>query len=154
VTPATLTRHSVLIWALRLAVAAGLVVDAVVHLRLAPEYQFAYPQGIGGGNLFRIEAAFALIAALGVLVWGNRLTYAFASLVAVSALATVVITRYVELPSIGPVPAMYEPLWYFEKTLSAVAEGIAALAGLALTIESTRTNKQTSDQSAQGAAAN
>jgi len=41
-----------------------------------------------------------------------------------------------------------------DSMVSAVAEGIAALAGLALTIESTRTNKQTSDQSAQGAAAN
>jgi hypothetical protein len=29
-------------------------------------------------------------------------------------------------------PDMYEPFWYPEKTISAVAEGVAALAALAL----------------------
>ena len=121
-------RSAALGWALRVTVVAGLAVDAIVHIRLAPTYELAFPQGIGGGTLFRIEAAAAVIAALYVLVRGSRWSYLVAFVVAISAFAAVLITRYVEVPSIGPLPAMYEPLWFGEKTLSAVAEGTAALA--------------------------
>ena len=115
---------------LRLVVAAGLAVDAVVHWRLAPGYQLADPAGIGQGNLFRIEAVLAALAAVFVLVTGSRLAYAVAFAVAASALAAVVLTRYVEVPAIGPLPSMYEPVWFGQKTVSAVAEGIAAVAAL------------------------
>ena len=57
---------------LRVLVAAGLVVDAIVHLRLASGYQLGQPGGIGQGNLFRIEAVVALLVALYVLVRGSR----------------------------------------------------------------------------------
>ena len=40
------------------------------------------------------------------------------------AFAAVMLYRYVDIPAIGPLPAMYEPVWFFEKTLSAVAEGL------------------------------
>ncbi|GAB4081014.1 hypothetical protein [Modestobacter muralis] len=116
--------------ALRLVVAAGLAVDAVVHLRLAPGYQLADPTGIGQGNLFRVEAVVAALVALLVLVTGSRLAYALAMGVAASALAAVVVTRYVEVPALGPIPSMYEPVWFGQKTASAVAEGIAAVAAL------------------------
>ena len=116
--------------ALRVVVAAGLAVDAVVHLRLAPGYQLADPAGIGQGNLFRIEAVVAILAAVLVLVTGSRLAYAFAFAVAASALAAVVLTRYVEVPAFGPLPSMYEPVWFGQKTASAVAEGVAAVAAL------------------------
>jgi hypothetical protein len=115
---------------LRLVVVAGLAVDAVVHLRLAPGYQLADPAGIGQGNLFRVEAAVAALVALLVLGTGSRLGYALAFVVAASALAAVVLTRYVEVPAFGPIPSMYEPVWFGQKTVSAVAEGIAAVAAL------------------------
>lgn len=111
----------------RVLVAAALAVDAVVHLRLAADYQLAYPDGIGGGNLFRVEAAVALLAALYVLLRGSRPAYSLAFLVAISAFLAVVVSRYVQIPSIGPIPSLYEPLWFFEKTLSAVAEGAGAV---------------------------
>jgi hypothetical protein len=60
-------------------VAAGLVVDAVIHARLAPGYQLGQPGGIGEGNPFRIEAAVAGLAALLVLVTGSRLSYLLAA---------------------------------------------------------------------------
>lgn len=125
-------RRSGLAWALSLVVVAGLAVDAVIHVRLAEEYQFAFPEGIGGGTLFRIEAAAAVVAAVAVLAWGRRPSYWLAVLVAGSAFLAVVSARYVEVPSIGPLPSMYEPLWYLEKTISAVAEVVAALAALVL----------------------
>lgn len=121
-------RSGTMQWILRLLVAAGLAVDAVIHLRLADEYGFAFREGIGGGTLFRIEAAAAIIAAVLVLAVGSRLSYLVAFLVAFSAMAAVVLATYVELPSIGPVPSMYEPIWFTEKALSAIAEGVAAVA--------------------------
>lgn len=133
------TRSAGLMWSLRIVIALGLTVDAVVHLRLAPEYQLAFPEGMGGGTLFRVEAVVAVIAAVAVLVWGNRGTYLFALLVAASAFVAVVLTRYVEVPALGPLPSMYEPIWFFEKSLSAIAEGIAAIAALMALLASTPT---------------
>lgn len=120
-------RSSALLWGLRILIALGLAIDAYVHIILAPNYELAYPDGMGGGTLFRIQAGAAVLAALFVLVRGSRLSFAIAALVALSAFAAVVLSAYVQLPQVGPIPAMYEPLWFFEKTLSAVAEGIAGV---------------------------
>jgi hypothetical protein len=68
---------------LRVVVAACLVVDAVVHLRLA---------------------AFA---------------------VGLSAVAAIVAYRYVNVLALGPLPTTYEPVWFFEKSLSAFCEALA-----------------------------
>jgi hypothetical protein len=40
--------------------------------------------------------------------------------------------RYVDVGGFGPLPDMYDPTWYPEKNLSAVAEAAAALAALCL----------------------
>jgi hypothetical protein len=118
-------RNRVADCALRLVVAAGLVIDAGVHLRLAPGYQLAAPGGIGQGNLFRIEAVVALAVGALVLVRGDRASYLLAAIVGLSALSAVVVTRYVQVPAMGPLPAMYEPVWFFQKSLSAAAEAVA-----------------------------
>lgn len=124
-------RAAPLMMALRVLIALGLAVDAYIHFILAPNYQLAYPDGIGGGNLFRIQAAAAILAGLYVLIRGSRLSYAIAAVVALSAFAAVVLSVYIQLPQVGPIPAMYEPLWFFEKTASAVAEGIAGVLAVA-----------------------
>jgi hypothetical protein len=116
---------------LRGVTAAGLLIDAVVHLQLAANYQLAAPGGIGQGNLFRLEAALAVLALLLVLGTGSRTAYAGAFLVAAGGLAAVLVYRYYQLPSFGPIPAMYEPVWFFKKSLSAVAEAVAAAAAFA-----------------------
>ncbi len=117
--------------ALRGLTAAGLLIDAVLHLQLAANYQLAAPGGIGQGNLFRIEAALALLALLLVLWQGSRTAYAAAFLVAAGGLAALLVYRYYQVPAFGPVPAMYEPVWFFKKTLIAVAQTAAAAAALA-----------------------
>ena len=113
---------------LSVVTALALLVDAVVHFRLAPGYQLSAPGGIGAGNLFRVETAVALAAAVLVLVRRTRASYAAAFLVALSALGAVILYRYVNVPMFGPLPAMYEPVWFPEKTLSAIAEASAAAA--------------------------
>jgi hypothetical protein len=105
-----------------------LAVDAVVHARLAEGYQNASPGGIGTGTLFRLEAIAAALAGLWVLWRGSRAAYAAAATVALSAGAAVVLYRYVNVPAFGPLPAMYEPVWYFQKALSAVAEVVGGIA--------------------------
>lgn len=117
--------------------AAGLVIEAVVHLRLAADRD-AIGATLSEGNLFRVEASVALLAAVLVLVlpW-RRTAYAIALVVAASALGAVVLYRYVNVGALGPLPNMYEPIWYGDKSLSAVAELVAtvfAAAGLACTV--------------------
>ena len=107
--------------------------DAVIHLDLAGQYQAAAPGGIGEGNLFRIQAAGALLVAGFVLLRGTRAAYLGALVTAGAGLAAVLLYRYVDVPSLGPLPAMYEPLWFPAKTASAIAEALATLAaGIAL----------------------
>lgn len=120
-------RQNLASWGLAGVTAVGLVIDAVIHFRLASDYQAAWPEGIGGGAVFRIQAAVALLAALYVVVRRSRTSFAVAFLVAASAFGAVLLYRYVDVPQLGPIPAMYEPIWFFEKSLSAVAEGLAAL---------------------------
>jgi hypothetical protein len=123
------------LWVLRLVTAAALAVDVYVHADLAPTYDFTNAT-ISQGTLFRIEAGAAALAALLVLVAGTRrLVWAFAFLVAAGGLFAVLLYRYVDVGAFGPFPNMYEPIWYAEKTRSAIAEAIGAgtaLAGLLL----------------------
>ncbi|WP_320536366.1 hypothetical protein [Pseudarthrobacter sp. IC2-21] len=113
--------------ALRILTALGLFIDAAVHLHLAPGYPPAGPGQIGQGSLFLLEGAAALLAGLYVLIRGSRAAYAAALVVASSGFVAVVLYRYVDVPAFGPIPAMYDPVWFFEKSLSAVAEGAATV---------------------------
>jgi hypothetical protein len=129
--------------ALRLVAAAGLAVDAGVHADLAPLYD-----GVGAslslGDLFRIEAGLACLAALCILFVWRRLAALLALVVAVSALAALFVSRYVDLGSIGPFPNMYEPSWYSQKTLAAVSEitTILASAGLLAAVRRDRRDRR------------
>lgn len=119
--------HGPLMLVLRGLTAAALVVTAVIHLQLAPGYQQVPHDGIGQGTLFQVQAVASLAAALYVLVRGTRPAFLIAGVTALAALAAVVVTSYVPVPAVGPLPSMYEPVWYPAKTLSAVAEAVAAV---------------------------
>jgi hypothetical protein len=116
---------------LRLLVAAGLAADAIVHFKVAPSLPGADGGGIGANALFYSQAVIAAIVAVLVLAWPRRWTYAIGFLVAASALGAVLLYYFVDVGKIGPLPAMYEPVWYAEKTISAAGEGVAAIAALA-----------------------
>ena len=127
----------VLSWGLRIVTAAALVVDAVVHNDLVHRYAPNQSGGLSQGQLFRIEAAVAIAAALLVLITGRWFAWAIAFAVAASALAAVLISSNYEIGTIGPIPDMYEPIWYGKKTLAAIAEATGAgtaLAGLAVRV--------------------
>jgi hypothetical protein len=115
---------------LRLLVAAGLAADAYVHWQFAPDMKGSQGGSIDGELLFQAQAIVAALAGLAVLVLANRVTYAIAFLVAASAVGALLLYYYVDVGRLGPLPAMHEPVWYTEKTISLVGEGIAALAAL------------------------
>jgi len=116
--------------AIRALVVAGLAVGAYVHFDLASTYAEAGGV-INEGVLFAAEAVAALLAALVVGIYGNRASYLAAFAVAGSALAAVLVSRYLDLGTIGSFPDLYDPVWYGEKVLAAVAEGVGVLAALA-----------------------
>lgn len=115
---------------MRILAAAALAVDAGVHVRLAPGYQLAAPEGFGEGNLFLAEALTAAVAGLYVLIRGSRPAWVLAVLTAGGGLAVLLLYRYIDIPAFGPFPAMYEPVWFFDKTLTAIAQALATLLGL------------------------
>ena len=123
-------RRGALRTVLRLLAAAGLALDAYVHADLAGRFQTGGT--ISESTLFRVQAALAALAALLVFLRGRRPEAAFALLLAAAALGAVLLYRYVDVGSIGPLPDMYDPAWYPEKTLSAVAEAVAVVASAGL----------------------
>src|SRR5690349_6131934 len=119
---------------LRVLVAAGLAADAVVHWRFAPDMApgpNTPSDVIPGDDLFYGQAIAAAVAALLVLVWARRWTYALAFVVAASAAGAVLLYYFVGFGQLGPIPRMYDPQWYADKTISFAGEAVAALAALA-----------------------
>jgi hypothetical protein len=119
-------------WGLALVAAAGLAIDAYVHFDLAPAFSGIKSSVLSQGDLFRAEATVAAIAAIAVLLRPRRYTAAFAFVVAAAGTAAVLVYAYINVGAFGPLPNMYDPTWYPEKTLSAWAEGVAAIAAFAL----------------------
>jgi hypothetical protein len=118
--------------AARLVTATGLGVDAYVHWHLAPGYDAIVGHGsphLSQGQLFRVEAAGALIGLLLVLLVPARWAAAVAVVIAAVGVMAVLGYRYVDLGAFGPVPNMYEPFWYTEKTVSLLAEAAAVIGG-------------------------
>lgn len=114
---------------LRAVAVIGLATDAYVHLHLAPNFD---PIGtsITQGGLFRAEAVAAAVAAIYLLLRDSRRAWLLGGAVALVGLAAILVTRYVDVPAIGPVPAMYDPVWYTEKVVAALAMAATVLAWL------------------------
>lgn len=119
---------------LTLVVVAGLAIDAFVHLDLASSYDGVKSSVLTQGDLFRTEAALAIIVALLLLAHPRRWTAFIAFLLTAGGCALVLVYQYVNVGAIGPLPNMYDPAVYGEKTLSIWAEGIAAVAALVLLV--------------------
>ena len=127
------------------ATAAALVVDAVVHLKDAFFYDANTGALLSQGQLFRIQAVVAFVAALGVLAFPKRWpAWLFAALVAGSAAAAVIAYTYIDIGALAGLPNMYEPSWGPPgKLASAIAEiagALLALAGLGWALAMRRWN--------------
>jgi hypothetical protein len=110
----------------RLLVVTALAVSGWVHLDLAGSFDGLGEQ-ISVGTLFRVQGVTALAVALWLLVRRrDRLAVLAALAVGLASALAVVLSVYVRLPAIGPLPELYEPVWYRDKVVSAVAAGLAA----------------------------
>jgi hypothetical protein len=129
---------------LTLVTVGGLGVDGYVHWQLAPLFDTltgsASPH-ISQGELFRLESVMALIAMVLVLLTRHRVGAVVALLIAAGGLGAVLMYGYIDVGGFGPLPDMYDPTWYPEKTISAFAEAVAALGALCLTFLPSVTSK-------------
>ncbi|QMU77239.1 hypothetical protein GXW83_17545 [Streptacidiphilus sp. PB12-B1b] len=114
---------------LRGVAAVGLAVDAYIHLKLAHQYSSVTSSTVSEGTLFRIEAAAATIAALLVVFWRHVAGDAFAWLTAAAGLAAILLYRYADPGTLGPLPDMYEPTWFADKVWALIGQA-AAIAAL------------------------
>jgi hypothetical protein len=118
-----------------LVIVVGLGVDAYVHWNLAPGFDTLTGTSsphISQGELFRLEAGLAVTAGLLVLLTRHRFATILAFLIAAGGLGAVLLYAYVDVGGFGPLPDMYDPIWYPEKTLSAAAEAASAVAAFCL----------------------
>jgi hypothetical protein len=123
-----LRRSRAAVWALRVLTAAGLAVDAWVHWDLASRYDANAGTGPWSqGDLFRYEAVGSALVVLALLVSGRLVVWVAAWLVAASAIGAMLLYRYHDPGALGPLPDMYEPFWFREKTVAGVAEALAVL---------------------------
>jgi hypothetical protein len=127
---------------LGVAAAACLAVDAYVHFRDAGFYGAVATSVLSQATLFRVQASMAAAVGLALLARPSRPWWAAALLIAGSAFGAVMLYRYVNVGSLGPIPDMYEPTWASPgKLASAWAEGAAtvlAAAGLLVTVSERR----------------
>jgi hypothetical protein len=116
---------------LLLVTAAALIVNAVIHLRLAGPFDAITGTLVSQGMLFRIQAA-VNIAATALLLTRRRWAAVLAAVVAAGGLGLVVVTTLVplDLTTIG-LPFLFEPVWYADKVVSALAQALALVTALA-----------------------
>jgi hypothetical protein len=107
--------------ALRVAAAAALVTSGYIHLDLASTYWFG--PAINQGQLFVIQGIAAIVIAFWLLVRDSRLSWLVATGLMAGSCAAVIFSTMHQIPAIGPLPSLYEPVWYAEKTVSAIVEG-------------------------------
>ena len=132
--PRTTRRDRTVEVALTALTVVGLAIDAYVHFHLASTFDPIRTSSISQGDLFRVEAVLAIVAALALVLRRRRYTAAFAFVVAAGGVFAVLLYQYVDVGKIGPIPDMYDPFWSTEKALSLIGEAMAALTALALLI--------------------
>jgi hypothetical protein len=126
---------------LQLITAAGLGYDAKIHFKLAPAYDQIKSSTVSQGDLFRVEAWLAIGAAVLLVALRKPIAALIALSVAGGGLVPLLVYRYYDFGSLGPLPAMYEPAWYPDKSHTAIAQAIAAAAAAMLFVLLVRTRR-------------
>ena len=125
--------------ALRVIGALALGFSAYLHFRIAAERPPLFADGqVTLSGLFVAQAVTATAVSLWVLVHGVRLAWLAFGAVALGSLTALLLSVYVQIPSIGPFPAIFEPLWYTDKVLAAIAAGVATIVAIAALATSRR----------------
>ncbi|MBU1251416.1 MULTISPECIES: hypothetical protein [Microcella] len=114
---------------------AGLIVNAVIHLQLAATFDAVAGPLLSQGDLFRIQAAAGILVTVALVIARRPWTAAIAVIIAVGGLGMLVLSTLVplDLTALG-LPVIFEPVWYSDKVIAALAQGLAALAAAALIV--------------------
>ena len=117
---------------------AGLIVNFVIHLQLAATFDAVAGPLLSQGDLFRIQAAAGILVAVALVIARRPWTAAIAAIaviIAVGGLGMLVLSTLVplDLTALG-LPVIFEPVWYSDKVIAALAQGLAALAAAALIV--------------------
>ncbi len=112
---------------LRVLGAVALAVVAYVHIDIAVGLPLFADGQITLMGLFMAQGVVAAVLAVWVLVRGGRLAWLVVGAFGLASLAALVLSVYVKIPSIGPFPVIYEPVWYMAKYVAALAAAAAAL---------------------------
>ena len=126
--------RTVVRWLLVAVTLAGLAIDAYVHFDLAARYDPIASTTLSQGDLFRFEAVASIVAGVALLARPRWYTAGLALLVLAGGALALYVYRYWNVPAFGPIPRMYEPIWFGEKSLAAAAETIGALSAMALVV--------------------
>jgi len=108
---------------------AGLVLDVAVHLRLAPLYDLV-GDAVTQGALFCVEATLAALSTVYLLRKDSRPAWLCACLVALGGTAAVLVTRYLDVPGLGPLPDVHDPQWSPDKLWVTAGMLTTVVAGL------------------------
>ena len=113
--------------------AVALIVNAVIHLRLAAPFDAVAGTLASQGDLFRIQAVANIVAIAVVVIARRRWADALALVIAAGGAALIVVTALVplDLTTIG-LPLLFEPAYYPDKTYALVAQLVAVAAATAL----------------------
>jgi len=117
-------------WSLIAITVVGLFIDACVHFDLAAQYDAIASTTLSQGDLFRAEAVASILIGVGLTARPRRYTAGLAALVAGAGAIALIAYRHYDIRASGPIPAMYEPVWFTEKTTAAVAEVVATLTAI------------------------
>ena len=107
--------------AARLLAAAALIVTVFIHGKLAMQF------GMGGqllsqGQLFATQATISAILAGALLTRSNKRVWLFAVVLSLSGLVGVLVSVYLPVPALGPLPAIDEQMWFMTKIVAAFAQ--------------------------------
>ena len=113
--------------------AVGLTVNAVIHLQLATPFDAIAGSLASQGDLFRIQAAVGILSIVLLVAARRAWATAFAALIALGGLGMLVASTLVPLDLTGlGLPYLFEPIWYSDKVIAALAQGVAAVAAILL----------------------
>ena len=89
---------------LGVATAVLLAVDAYVHFHDAGFYGAVTTSTLSEANLFRAQAAVAVVVGIALLIRPHPVVWAVAVLVTASAVGAVLLYTYVDVGALGPLP--------------------------------------------------
>ena len=129
--------------AARMLTALALLVNAYIHFVLAAPFDALVGTLVSQGNLFRVQGIVNILAAILILLIHRRWVGLVAAAIAAGGLAMLVASVYVpiDLSALG-LPVIYEPVWYPDKAIAAIAQSLALGGGLILTVASRSRQQQ------------